>query len=62
MCVRETALAREREEASVQECEREGGVRESVCVCAIEGERVCDRQRVIESVCESASEGGIVRE
>ena len=60
MCERDSAGEREREEASVQECEREREVRERVCVCAIE--RECDRQRVSESVCESASEGGLVRE
>ena len=44
MCVRETALAREREEASVQECEREREVRERECVCAIERECVTGRE------------------
>ena len=42
MCVRETALAREREEASVQECEREREVIERVCVC--DRERVTGRE------------------
>ena len=37
-------------------------VRERECVCVCDRERESDRQRVSESVCESASEGGLVRE